>query len=120
MPINTEQLKKKLQEEKAKLEGELSMIGRKNPENPADWQAVPPDTESDPDQNVEADVMEGFEEAVSTEGELEHRLFEVTEALKKLATKDYGICRVCKKEIEEKRMDANPAATTCMEHLNAQ
>lgn len=120
MTINTEELKKKLMAEKAKLEGELSLIGRKNPDNPADWQAVPPDTETDADQNVEADVMEGFEEAVSTEGELEQRLSEVTEALKKIEHGGYGICRVCKKEIEEKRVEANPAATTCMEHLNTQ
>lgn len=118
MTKDTEQLKEKLQAEKAKLEGELSLIGRKNPDNPADWQAVPPDTGTNADQNVEADVMEGFEEAVSTEGELEQRLNEVTDALKKIGTSEYGICHVCKKEIEEKRMEANPAAKTCMEHLN--
>jgi RNA polymerase-binding transcription factor DksA len=81
---------------------------------------VPPNTESDPDQNVEADVMEGFEQAVSTEGELEQRMSEVTEALKKIASGEYGVCRVCEKGIEEKRLEANPAATTCIEHLNVQ
>ncbi|MFA5841508.1 MAG: hypothetical protein WC835_00920 [Candidatus Paceibacterota bacterium] len=121
MKINIEQLKGKLEAEKTKLLGELSAIGRKNPGNPKDWEAVPPETEpeAEPDQNIAADMVEGFEEAVSTEGELEQRLSEITEALKKIETENYGICRVCAKKIEERRMEANPAATTCMEHLNA-
>jgi RNA polymerase-binding transcription factor DksA len=31
----------------------------------------------------------------------------------------YGICKVCGEEIEEARLEANPAAETCKAHLNS-
>lgn len=116
---NFDGFKKKLESEKKKLESELSSLGRKTPGNPGDWEALPPSTESDPDQNVEADVMEGFEETVATQGELEQRLSQVNTALKRISEGKYGICRVCGKEIEVKRLEANPAADTCITHKSA-
>ena len=38
---NTEHFKKKLEEEKAKIIAELETVGRINPDNPEDWEAVP-------------------------------------------------------------------------------
>ncbi len=120
MPKNTEQLKKKLEEEKSLLEKELEELGRRSLGNPEDWEALPPETksEADPDKNIAADMVESFEEAVSVQGELEQRFFEVKKALERIEGETYGICRVCNKEIEEGRLSANPAATTCIAHLN--
>ena len=120
MGKNTEQFKKRLESEKNLLEKELGMLGRKNPENPNDWEALPPETESEgePDKNIAADMVEGFEKTVSVQGELEQRLSEIKEALKRIGDGTYGICKVCNKEIEEERLLANPAATTCIEHRN--
>lgn len=117
---NFENLRKRLLAEKKVLEGELDEVGRRNPNVPGDWEAIPPETESgaDADLNVVADNVEGFEEAVAVEGELEQRLFQVISALKRMENNTYGICLVCKKEIESDRLLANPAATTCIEHRN--
>ena len=38
-------------------------------------------------------------------------------ALKSLSKESFGICKVCKKQIEQARIEANPAATTCKKHL---
>lgn len=117
-PVDKAILKEKLLAEKSRLESGLSSLGRKNPNVPGDWEALPPDTESDPDQNVEADVMEGFEEAVATQGELEQRLDEVLKAILRIEGDTYGICRECKNPIEPERLSANPAAETCITHRN--
>ena len=120
MPKDTEQLKRKLEEEKSLLEKELSGLGRKSLGNPEDWEALPPETKNnaDPDKNIAADMVESFEEAVSIQGELEQRFFESKKALASIESGTYGVCRVCNKEIEENRLSANPAATTCIKHRN--
>lgn len=114
-------LKKKLEEEKKLLEKELSTIGRKSGDVSGDWEAVPPETESSPesDKNLAADMMEGFEESYATEGELEQRLSSINEALEKMKSDSYGKCRICGKEIETEKLNANPAADTCVEHKDS-
>ncbi len=117
---NFTELRNKLLAEKKLLKNELGAVGRRNPDNPEDWEAVPPETEGEgePDKNIAADMIEGFEEAVSIEGELEQRLFQITSALNRMEAGTYGTCLVCKKEIEAERLAANGAATTCIEHKN--
>ncbi|KKS11700.1 MAG: DnaK suppressor protein, partial [Parcubacteria group bacterium GW2011_GWB1_41_5] len=48
---------------------------------------------------------------------LEPRLNSILKALKGLNRDSFGKCEVCKKEIEMTRLEANPAARTCKEHL---
>ena len=43
---------------------------------------------------------------------------EIDAALEKMEKGTYGICEVCNKPIEEDRLEANPAAKTCKEHMN--
>ena len=52
--------------------------------------------------------------------ELEIRYNEVKEALKRIEEGTYGICRVSGEQIEPERLEANPAATTCIKHLEAE
>jgi len=42
----------------------------------------------------------------------------VEKALEKIANNTYGKCDVCGEEIPEDRLEANPAALTCIEHTN--
>ncbi len=118
MEKNYEKYIQKLTEEKKLLEEEMQSLGRKNPSNPKDWEPVPSVMDaSSSDKNEMADLMEDFEEVSATQSELEKRLNEVDSAMLRIKNGKYGICSVCGKEIEEKRLDANAAATTCMEHL---
>ncbi|HLD21335.1 MAG TPA: TraR/DksA C4-type zinc finger protein [Patescibacteria group bacterium] len=45
---------------------------------------------------------------------LEARLAEVNAALEKMAMNTYGMCTVCKEKIPPERLEANPAASTCV------
>jgi RNA polymerase-binding transcription factor DksA len=109
--------KKLLETEKEKLLKELATVGRKNPSNPADWEAVPADLDSDSaDENEVADTIEGFEENSAILKQLEIQLLAVESALGKIKAGTYGKCNICGKTIPEARLEANPAALTCMEH----
>lgn len=119
--MNTDTYKQSLLEEKATLESELHGIGRINPENKDDWQPMPDDELdiNDPDLNVRADAVEEFVTRIGVTVPLEERLAEVNDALERIEAGTYGTCRICEKEIEEDRLEANPAATTCKEHINS-
>ena len=114
---NISKYKNMLLEEKAKLEGELSGVGFKNPEIKGDWEASAPDLNNLASEEGEvADRIEAFEGGSAIEVELEARLLEVDSALARLEAGTYGICRVCGAAIEEARLEANPAAATCIAH----
>ncbi len=118
--MNTKNFKKQLLTEKARLETELGDVGRINPENPADWEPTPVDMNvMQADKNESADQKEEYEERSAVQVELETRLGNVNKALERIAGDTYGICKIGGGEIEEKRLNANPAAETCMAHLES-
>lgn len=110
-------MKAKLLEEKARLEGELSGVGHKNPDITGDWEPSAPDLNNPPaDPNDVADSIEAFEGNSAIEVELEASLLEVDSALAHIEAGTFGICRICGEKIEDARLDANPSAPTCIEH----
>lgn len=114
---NTNNLKAKLLEEKARLENSLSGVGHKNPDIKGDWEPSAPDLNNPTaDINDVADSMEAFEENSAIEVELEALLLEVDSALARIEAGTYGICRICEKKIEDERLNANPSAPTCIAH----
>jgi len=116
---NTEEFKQLLEEEKSKLEKELGTVGRINPDNQGDWEGTPKDMNTmRADMNEAADAIEEFEARSAVEVELENRLQNVKEALQRIEKGTYGTCEIGDEEIEEARLQANPAATTCMKHIN--
>jgi len=116
--MNTEHFKEKLLTEKARLEKELGVVGRINPENPADWEPTPVDMNvMQADKNEAADQKEEYEERSAIQVELETRLGNINRALERIDAGTYGVCKVNGEQIEEKRLEANPAAETCMAHL---
>lgn len=116
--MNTTAYHARLEEEKARLEKELGTIGRRNPSNPNDWEAVPQETGLEPDPNDRADQMEEYGENSAILKDLEIRYNEVTDAIARIANGSYGTCKVCGKDIEVDRLDADPSADTCKEHID--
>lgn len=116
--MDTNKYKKILSDEKTLLEKELSGISEQNPRDPADWDAVPENKTEEADLNVAADTHEDVEERHGVSDELEKRLVDVNAALTRIDEGVYGVCEACDGQVEEERLDANPAATTCMEHMN--
>ena len=118
MTIDIPGVKRKLQEEKILLEKELASVGRINPDNPEDWEATAEDLNiPQADANERADEIADFEERSAVEYELEERYNKVRGALERIEEHTYGVCTVCHKNIEEERLLANPAATTCKAHM---
>ncbi len=110
--------KKRLEEEKTKLENELASVGRKNPSNPNDWEPVPQELGLESDPSDVADKIEGYEENTAILKDLEIRYNGVLAALARIEAGTYGICTVDGKAIETARLTADPAAMTCKAHLN--
>jgi len=107
----------RLEEEKARLEAELATLGRRNPANPADWEALPPEGEREADPNDTADLMEGYGENAAILNDLEIRYNAVLAALGRIEAGTYGTCTAGGEEIEEERLNADPAASTCKAHM---
>jgi len=117
--MNTDFYKEKLLAEKAKLEGELATVGRINPDNPADWEPTPVNPgEREFDPNDRADKIEDYENNTAILKQLEIQLLDVNDALSKFEKGTYGVCEVDGSQIEEGRLNANPAARTSMKHMN--
>src|SRR3989344_4764387 len=109
MTIDYEHFKQKLETEKTLLEKELEEVGRKNPDNPADWEAVPIEKDtSQADENTVADGIEGYEENVAIVNTLETRYQNIKDALERIERGTYGICRIGAEAIETERLEANP------------
>lgn len=108
-----------LEEERARLTSELEKIARRDPET-GEWETIPASSEEgEADSNSQADRFENFEESSALMLELEARFIEVETALSKMEDNEYGRCDICGNPIEEARLAANPAAQTCIAHMNA-
>jgi RNA polymerase-binding transcription factor DksA len=69
------------------------------------------------DENIQADASEEADERIAILAELENRYRLIRHALKKLELGTYGMCEVSGEIIEEKRLNANPSARTCVHHM---
>ncbi len=115
--MNLEYFKNKLEEEKKKLLVDLATVGQKNPEIPGDWEATPAEMDTRASEQSElADKFEQMENRSATEVHLEEKLNEVNAALEKIKNGTYGVCEVGGEKIDEDRLEANPAASTCVKH----
>ncbi len=116
---DTNKFKEALLKELELVESELKTVGVHDPENPSDWEAVPPPSSDvlGGDEHEAADRLETYEENAGILKELEIRYNEIRKALKKIEDGTYGICEVSGEPIEIERLEANPAATTSMKHM---
>lgn len=98
-------LRAKLVEEKQTLESELENLA---PGGAGEETAF---------RDEVADRLEEQEDREAASLNLRSRLKEVEAALTRWQDGSYGHCRVCGITIETERLEANPAATTCKQHL---
>jgi len=117
--MNTEVYKTQLEQMLAELTEELKAIGIHDPENKANWVEKANDLDTvSADPNEVADRTEEWDERRATLAILETRYNNVIRALKKIEDGTYGTCEVSGEEIEEARLNANPAARTCEAHMD--
>ncbi|OGH92024.1 MAG: hypothetical protein A2534_01485 [Candidatus Magasanikbacteria bacterium RIFOXYD2_FULL_39_9] len=111
-PYSAELLKKieaLLLEEKARLDREMAKFSKNNA---ADGDTAFPDYGDKEDENA-AEVAD-YVVNLSLEENLEKSLRDTNQSLERLKKGDYGICKYCKKPIEEKRLLARPTSSSCM------
>lgn len=111
--MNTAQYKEMLEKEIEQIQQGLSTIGHETDVIKNDWV---PNATSEPENDVDllADQAEELETNAGIIDTLEERLAEVTAALARIEAGTFGACMTCGKEIETLRLEANPAATTCL------
>lgn len=109
MAIDTEKYRRRLLEERESLKRDI--VGRTE---------LPPTFED----NGVLDSADSSvrEHSMDLEGRLmdmkSDRLEQINAALQRIDRGDYGICVKCKKEIDPRRLDAEPTALTCMDCLS--
>lgn len=115
--LDKKKIKDQLEKERDLLMGELRDMGKLNAET-GEWEATPEALDfPESDHNDMADRFENFEARSSMLKTLVPRLNNILKALKGLNRESFGKCEVCKKDIEIARLEVNPAAMTCKEHL---
>lgn len=117
--LDKKKIKEKLEKERDTLMEDLQGMGKLNSET-HEWEAIPQEIDfPESDENDKADRFEDFEARDSMIKTLEPRLNNILKALKQLNKESFGKCKVCKKDIEMTRLEANPAARTCKQHLES-
>jgi len=112
--MKKELYKEKLEAEKKILEEDLGALGKID--IGGEWEATPENVTNTQEVQDEADMAEraeDYEERSIKLARLLARLEDVDKSLAQIDTEEFGICELCKKEIEKDRMEANPAAHTC-------
>lgn len=113
--MNTAHFKDLLLKEQDRLVEAMQTMGQLTDVVKGDWEV-----HVDPNENKELEpdaLADKFEEETTNEGvleTLEERLKEVSDALTRLENGTFGKCAKCGKEIEKEKLEANPAATTCL------
>jgi DnaK suppressor protein len=108
------QVKKQLEEEKARLELELSRFSHRNQKaTEADFQTDFPNIGDKEDEN--ASEVAQFSDNLSLEDELEKALRDVESALKLIDQGKYGTCKYCGQMIDERRLTARPTSSSCIQ-----
>src|SRR3989344_3899804 len=116
--IALEELRGALEAEKDSLEEELASHGRVQSDS-GDWQGASVGFEGEAaDPNDAADQIEELVTNMPLVEELEGRHTHVEDALEKMEQGIYGSGEECGEEIPLDRLEANPAARTCVSHAH--
>lgn len=110
-----EELRGALGAERDAVEEELATYGRVQGDT-GDWQGSAAGGGIEADPNDAADQIEELVINVPLVEELEKRHKDIADALEKMEEGTYGICEAGEEEIPFDRLEANPAARTCIQH----
>jgi len=107
-----EKVEKLLKEDKKRLEKELAKFTTKNQHVEGDYDASYPEYGDKEDENAleVAQYTANKPLEIALEGELR----DVVKSLERLKKGSYGVCKYCKKTIDEKRLSARPTSGSCV------
>lgn len=100
------------------VESELNSVAQLDPARPGEWIAKRENLDTDKADELEtAEDLEEMESHEAIAGKLEMRLHDLRHALERVKKGTYGKCEDCQTSIEEGRLNANIAASTCIAHM---
>lgn len=105
-------IKTLLLEEKDVLEKDLGKFTQKNSKVAGDYNSNFPEYGDKDDEN--ANEVAEYAAELPLEESFEKTLRDNVQALKRLEEGTYGICKYCKKPIDEKRLVARPTSNACV------
>lgn len=108
-----EYFKQRLLEDLKRLSQQLEDLGRKDTERPGHVEVEYPESGSNSEDDNAAEVTQ-YADSLSLEARLAAELKDTQDALKAIENGNYGSCKYCKKEIDEKRLEARPASSSCI------
>ena len=111
-PETIQEIKAELLRIKQETEEALKVFATKDSGNANDFTSTFPDYGEENDEN--AQEVGQYSTNIATENILEKTLRDVKSALKKIDQNTYGICKYCRKEIDEKRLLARPFSSSCV------
>ncbi len=116
LDIDMSHFKKILKKELKRLDTELKTVGDKDGGN---WESRATDVDVLASDSADiADNIENYESNDAVFKQLKIQYDEIVNALNRIKNGTYGICEVSGEPIEVGRLEANPAAHTCMAHKN--
>lgn len=101
-----------LSEEETRLARELAEFSSKDEHNEDNFNANFPQMGDKEDENAAEVAI--YSDNLTLERELEKALRDTRAALLSLKKGNYGICKYCKKPIDERRLRARPASSACV------
>lgn len=104
-----------LMAEQAAVEEELADHGKPT-ENADTWDAMSESEGEEADPVDAADNNEELGNNVALVSELQKRFKDIKASLRAMKDGTYGTCEECGEEIPLERLEANPAARTCIRH----
>ncbi len=114
-PQELKKLRTVLTQEIEILEAELGRIATENPSVKGDYQAHFHKAEPGDTLDEQAHSITDYEEERAVEQNLELRLRETKETLKKIDEGAYGVCEKCTSPIDARRLKAVPVAKFCVD-----
>jgi len=112
-----EELRQKLEKERAMIEEQLKRFAKKDEKLKGDWDTRFPHWGGEvggAGLEKAADEVEEYEALLPVEYSLELKLKNIDLALEKIKKGEYEICENCGKKIEEKRLKISPEARLCL------
>ena len=106
------EMEQELTKERDRLKAELGTFATQNPKNSQDYTANFPNMGDKEDENAEE--VDTFSTNLTLERTLESSLRDIEDSLERIKGGNYGICKYCDKEINQKRLKARPSSSSCI------
>jgi RNA polymerase-binding protein DksA len=107
------EIRQRLLKRKERIEKILSSFATKSATGAVDFSSEYPDLGDEEEENALEVSM--YSDRVALEATLERILEDISQTLRRMDEGTYGICRYCKKEIPEARLQARPVSSACVQ-----